>query len=174
MIEYLVTQGDITKDPSDAIVNSANRYLIKGSGICKKIYDGAGEANLDKCLLGKAIAEGECIVTSAFNLPAKYIFHILTPKYYIQNDKNVELLSLCYSAILAAANQYNCRSIAIPCIGVGHHGWPLDIASVIAMDTLGWVYNRLYSQSSIEKITFCCYTQQQYLAYKKLIASRKP
>lgn len=172
-MKYLVLKEDITKLASDAIVNSANKYLIKGSGICKKIYDGAGEASLNQSLADKLIMEGECIVTSGFNLPSKYIFHVLTPKYYIKNDKNIELLSICYSAILAAANQYGCKSIAIPCIGVGHHGWPLDVSSNIALDTLDWVYNKLYSQSSIEEIVFCCYTSQQYLVYKDLISSRR-
>ena len=39
-IEILIS--DITKISADAIVNSANTALIKGSGICKAIYEKTG------------------------------------------------------------------------------------------------------------------------------------
>ncbi len=172
-MKYLVIKKDITTLSCDAIVNSANQYLVKGSGICKKIYEMAGEEQLAKCLCGYKINEGECVVTDSFELHSKYIFHVLTPKYYIKNNLNIELLSSCYSSILKAASCYNCKSIAIPCIGTGHHEWPLDLSSNIALDTLYWVYNKLYTESTIEEIIFCCYTWQQYLTYKGLIYSRR-
>lgn len=41
---------DISTVKTDAIVNSANAYLQKGSGICKAIYEKAGETDLDNYL----------------------------------------------------------------------------------------------------------------------------
>lgn len=43
---FNVTIADITTIQADAIVNSANTALIKGSGMCKTIYKRAG-----RCLL---------------------------------------------------------------------------------------------------------------------------
>ena len=124
-MKYLILKNSITDIKCDAVVNSANQYLIKGSGICKSIYEMAGEEDLNKYLEhADSLTEGECIATPGFNLPAKYIFHVLTPKYYIKNNRNIEKFSQCYASILQAAEYYRCETIAIPCIGTGHHGWP--------------------------------------------------
>ena len=74
-MEYLILKNSITDIKCDAVVNSANQYLIKGSGICKLIYEMAGEEELNKYLEhADILTEGECVATPAFNLPAKYIF----------------------------------------------------------------------------------------------------
>ena len=50
-MEYLVIKNNITDIECDAVINSANQHLIKGSGICKSIYESAGEAELDNALM---------------------------------------------------------------------------------------------------------------------------
>lgn len=174
-MEYLVIKNNITDIKCDAVVNSANQYLIKGSGICKSIYESAGDAELDKYLeCADGLTEGECVATPGFNLPAKYIFHVLTPKYYIKNNRNIEKFSQCYASILQAAEYYRCETIAIPCIGTGHHGWPLDLSSNIAVDTLYWIINADESRFSfLKQVIFSCPDWQHYLTYKGLINSRR-
>ena len=174
-MKYLILKNSITDIKCDAVVNSANQYLMKGSGICKSIYEMAGEEDLNKYLEhADSLTEGECIATPALKLPAKYIFHVLTPKYYIKNDRNIENFSRCYASILQAAEYYRCETIAIPCIGTGHHGWPLDLSSNIAIDTLYWIINGDESRFSfLKQVVFSCPDWQQYLTYKGLINSRK-
>lgn len=45
-MQLKIMLGDITAVQADAIVNSANASLQKGSGMCKAIYERAGESNL--------------------------------------------------------------------------------------------------------------------------------
>lgn len=47
MTTFNLIIADITTIKTDAIVNSANASLQKGSGICKAIYEKAGEKDLD-------------------------------------------------------------------------------------------------------------------------------
>lgn len=157
--------ADITKFGADAIVNSANTALIKGSGICKAIYESAGETRLNDCLSQQAKLEvGAALVTAAFNLPAHYIIHTVTPKYFLANNHKYAQLASCYISIMQAAAYYKIKSIAIPCLGTGHHGWPLNEASKIAIDTIQW-YLSQHTDTSIKKITFVCYNEEQALTY---------
>ena len=48
-VKIAVVMGDITAFEDEAIVNSANRSLLKGSGLCKVIYE-KEENNLWKTL----------------------------------------------------------------------------------------------------------------------------
>ena len=84
-----VVRGDITVFEADAIVNSANRSLHKGSGLCKAIYEKAGEAELTTALQDYGeLAVGAAIITSGFKLKAKNIIHTVTPKYLPIKEKN--------------------------------------------------------------------------------------
>ncbi|MDO4922201.1 MAG: macro domain-containing protein [Phascolarctobacterium sp.] len=169
-MQYSIILGDIATIKADAIVNSSNASLQKGSGMCKTIYERAGERELSAYLKDcDSLPCGHAIVTPAFALPAKYIIHTVTPKYYLaQNDRSI-LLSQCYSAILQAAAFYQINTLAIPCLGVGHHGWPLAEAATIGVKTLQWRLEELNTPTALQKIIFVCHTQEQYAAYSKFI-----
>lgn len=170
-----VIQGDITSLNVDAIVNSANTSLMKGSGLCRIIYDCAGNellTNYIKNTYGSdlRLQPGEAIITPGFNLKAPHIIHTVTPKFYLGNEKdNIEKLSCCYSAIIKIALLNDISSIAIPCIGCGHHRWPLDLCASIAIDTILWL------NDSIEKplkLVICCYNSEQQMAYNSALTMK--
>ena len=162
-VKIAVVRGDITVFEADAIVNSANRSLHKGSGLCKAIYEKAGEAELTTALQGYGeLAVGAAIITSGFKLKAKHIIHTVTPKYLPIKEKNPCLLAQCYVSIFNLAIQHKLESIAIPCLGVGHHMWPLELAAGIALDTILWNRAKL---ASLKNLSIVCYTDEQYDMY---------
>ena len=77
---YQIIRNDITKVEADVIVNTANPHPVVGRGTDSAIYAAAGEEQLlaERKKIGD-IARGEVTVTPAFNLPAKYIIHIVGP-----------------------------------------------------------------------------------------------
>jgi hypothetical protein len=97
--------GDITKESCDAIVNSANIYLQKGSGVCGAIFDGAGAQLKLACetqakKYGGKLSAGQAVITDGFNLKAKYIIHSVSPRCMFQwNDKIQKALFNAYSEI---------------------------------------------------------------------------
>ena len=119
-------------------------------------------------------------MTSSYNMKnTKYIIHTVTPKYNINtnlpdiNKKNLELLARCYSSILSLAiEKEDIRIIAIPCIGTGHHLWPLELTIWISIETYNYLFT-IHSEyyKKIDKIIFCCYTEQQRLSYLSYINS---
>lgn len=171
-ILFQVVHCNIEDLEIEAVVNSANTSLRKGSGICRSIYNYAGESQLTNYIVETfgedfGLMPGEAILTPGFNLAAKHIIHTVTPKYYL-GDKayNIETLSSCYVAIIKIAEKYGIKSIGIPCLGVGHHGWPLELSAIIALDTLLWI-----SQNMAEKINvmFCCYDDEQFACYQRAL-----
>lgn len=81
--KLFVIKGDITTVHADAVVNAANTSLLGGGGVDGAIHRAGGAAILDDCR--KIIARrggcktGEAVITTAGNLPAKYVIHTVGP-----------------------------------------------------------------------------------------------
>lgn len=166
-IEVILT--DITKLSIDAIVNSANANMVRGSGLCGAIFRGAGDELEIECLKYSKLEIGETILTDGYNLPAKKIIHTVAPKYYLEEDDREEKLKNCYKNIIKVAKLNNLKSIAIPCIGMGIYKWPLEIGAKIAIDTvLTSIVN-----TNIEKIYFICGTVEQEEFYNKYLKENR-
>jgi len=120
---------DITNATTDAIVNSANKSLIAGSGSCGAIFRKAGKIELEKeCveirkrLSTKWLPIGDVIVTKPYNLLCKHIIHTVAPKYYFEDSS---LLEVAITNSLQMAESLNCKSIAFPPIATGINGFPV-------------------------------------------------
>ena len=141
-VSICVRVGDITKESCDAIVNSANIYLQKGSGVCGAIFAAAGLQLKDACEVqaqkyGGKLGVGQAVVTEAFNLKAKYIIHSVSPRCMFQwNDTIQKALYNAYSEIFEIAQREGFESIAIPAMGIGKHYCDLDRCAMIAMSVL--------------------------------------
>lgn len=129
-----IIRQDITKMQVDAIVNAANTALKRGGGVCGAIFNAAGAHKLQAaCDKLAPIQTGQAVITSGFNLPAKYIIHAAGP---IFNEKNREmcqrLLYSAYTEALKLAQENKCESIAFPLISSGIYGYPKDQALEVA------------------------------------------
>lgn len=141
-VTICVCVGDITNESCDAIVNSANIYLQKGSGVCGAIFSAAGSQLKDACEVqvqkyGGKLSVGQAIITDGFNLKAKYIIHSVSPRCMFQwNDTIQKALFNAYSEIFEIAQRERFESIAIPAMGVGKHYCDLDKCTMIAISVL--------------------------------------
>jgi O-acetyl-ADP-ribose deacetylase (regulator of RNase III) len=123
--QITVVLGDIVRQPDcDAIVNSANEYLIAGGGVCGEIYKAAGPQPERYPRPLALLGLGEAIASPGFGIPAE-LFNTRGPKYYEDPDHPANLAGALESAVRLADAQ-KVRRLAVPAISMGLYGNPID------------------------------------------------
>jgi len=167
-------KGDITRLKVDAIVNAANSSLMGGGGVDGAIHQAGGPAILEDCR--KTIAKqgscktGEAVITTAGNLPAKFVIHTVGPVWNNGKKNEASLLAACYQNSLKLAVKHNLSSIAFPNISTGIYGYPKEEAAKIAINT---VAKFLDQNDLITKVYFVCFDEENYQLYQSLIHGQK-
>jgi len=165
-------KGDITKVKADAIVNAANSSLMGGGGVDGAIHRAGGPAILEAC---RAIVArqgscktGDAVITTAGNLPARFVIHTVGPVYNGGLRNEPALLASCYRKSLDLALEADCSSIAFPGISTGIYGYPKKEAAVIAVETVrGW----LSEHETGMKIIFVCFDEESLRLYQAQLNS---
>ncbi|HPI37391.1 MAG TPA: O-acetyl-ADP-ribose deacetylase [Ignavibacteriaceae bacterium] len=158
--------GDITKLDVDAIVNAANTSLLGGGGVDGAIHRAAGRQLLAECRTLNGCRTGEAKITKGYNLPAKFVIHTVGPVWNGGTNKEELLLENCYKNSLSLAVEHGIKTIAFPAISTGVYSFPVERASLIAVNT---VKEFLENNPSIEQVIFCCFDESTLNIYKKLL-----
>ena len=156
--------GDITKLNVDTYVNAANNSLLGGSGVDGAIHEACGPELLEKCRQLEGCETGEAKITLGYNSKADYIIHTVAPKWYDASEKNrEELLKKCYESSICLAEDFDCKRIAFPCLGMGAYGCPLEIGGKIAVDFA--IAQARRRDLKIENIYLVCFDNELYEFY---------
>lgn len=163
-------QGDITRVQVDAIVNAANTSLLGGGGVDGAIHRVGGKAILEDCqkIRNKqgGCKVGEAVITTAGNLPAKFVIHTVGPAWNNGKNNEEELLSLAYTNSLKLALDNQIQTIAFPNISTGIYRFPKNKAAEITINT---VTAFLETTKKIEKVIFVCFDAENYNIYNRLL-----
>lgn len=165
-IEFI--KGDIIKIEADAIVNAANSSLLGGGGVDGAIHRAGGKKILEECMeirnrQGKC-KTGEAVVTSAGNLPGKYVIHTVGPVWNGDEEKGSKLLANCYHNSLKLAESLDLKTIAFPNISTGIYRFPKELAAKIAIDEV-----KNFTSEIIEKVIFVCFDDENEEIYRTLL-----
>ena len=152
-----IIQGDITKQPADAIVNAANTSLLGGGGVDGAIHRAAGPELLAECRTLNGCRTGEAKITRGYRLPAKYVIHTPGPIWHGGNHHEAELLASCYRNCLALASEYGCRTVDFPSISTGVYHFPLGQAAEIAVNTIAAF---LREHPEIKRVRMVCFDER--------------
>lgn len=158
--------GDITRQEVDAIVNAANTSLMGGGGVDGAIHRAGGPKILQECKQIRQMS-GRCqtgcaVITSGGNLKARYVIHAVGPIWQGGNANEATLLAHAYANSLKLAAGANVLSVAFPSISTGAYGFPLVLASVIALTT---VKEFLRQESTIADVRFLLFDKLTYDSY---------
>lgn len=160
--------GDLTKQSDcDAIVNSAHPSMLAGSGVCGAIHKAAGR---DLEIYGKQFAPlklTQAVITSAFNLPNKYIIHVSAPRYHAVMDP-LKSLAQALRNVLKTAEEHQVERIAIPAIGAGIYGFPMSEAIGVYVQ----VASEFIASDVLKEIRFVFVSAEHSEAMKILLNSR--
>ena len=161
----------------DAIVNAANSQMLGCFYPCHGCIDNAIHT-FAGVQLRLACAElmrrqgheeqtGQAKITSAYNLPSRYVIHTVSPIVrgnLTEKDKN--LLASCYRSCLETAEENHLKSIAFCCISTGEFHFPNDKAAEIAINT---VKTYLQETHSNMEVIFNVFKDKDYQIYRDLL-----
>lgn len=147
-----ITRGDITTCDVDAIVNAANETLLGGGGVDGAIHEAAGPRLLEECRKLGGCRPGEAKVTSGYGLLARWVIHTVGPRWRGGTSGEEEILRNCYRSVFAAVRERGFRSVAFPSISTGAFGYPLPLASLVAIDE---IVHALRGEPSLTVIVVC-------------------
>lgn len=168
-------QGDITKQSTDAIVNAANSGLMGGGGVDGAIHRAGGSAILEECkqIVAKQgrLPTGEAVITTGGNLPAKHVIHTVGPIWHGGNSREPDLLANAYRNSLKIASSKKLKGISFPSISTGAYGYPMKLASEVALQT---VIDFLHKDESIDAVYFVLFDSATYSAYAKTLEKLLP
>lgn len=168
-------KGDITTLNADAIVNAANSAMLGcfrplHNCIDNAIHSAAGiQVRLDcnAVMRGREAENGEVLVTKAYNLPGKFIFHTVGPIVNGSITKeNKSDLKKCYVNCLEKADELNLETIAFCCISTGVFGYPKEEAAQLAVQT---VKDYKKQTNGGGKVIFNVFTEEDYAIYRRIL-----
>jgi len=157
-------QQDITDFEVEAFVFYAEPNLALGSGFGSAIARRGGtsiKAELDK--IG-SVALTEAVVTAGGSLKAKHIVHAVGPTF--QEEEIEQKLRITILNALKRAEEKGIRQIALPLMGAGFYGIPLDSCSRIMVDS---IEEYLSKGSEIGEIFICANDAREYRAFQNVL-----
>jgi len=164
-------EGNIASQPDmDAVVNAANAALMPGGGVAGAIHKKAGPGLAIECRPLAPIKPGQAVITSAHNLPNKYVVHCLGPVYGKDNPSPI-LLGNCYQNALKLTEVHNIKSIAFPAISAGIFGYPMEEAARVAFSAIIKILPQLHC---LKKIRFVLYNNDYLNIHERVLAELIP
>lgn len=168
-----LVQNDITKINVDAMVNSTNKSLLGGGGVDYIIHKKAGTEMQQECRrihdeIGGSLPNGQAVVTTTGNLPAKHSIHTVGPRWLGGSKNEAEELCNAYLNSLVKANEVKAKSISFPNISTDVYNYPKQEAAEIA---IGTVLSSPSSFEHIEHVYFICYDQENYNIYESILSN---
>lgn len=119
-----VVEGDITAQQVDAVVNAANSRMRGGGGVDGAIHAAGGPQVLADCVarFPDGLATGDAGWTTAGELPARWVIHVVGPDRRAGETDRALLVS-CYRRALEVADELGARTVAFSLVGAGVYGW---------------------------------------------------
>jgi len=161
-----LTQGDITDQTTDAVVNAANAALQLGGGVAGAIRRRGGPKIQEECNRIGGTHVGGAVITTGGNLAAKYVIHAVGPRHGEEHE-DAKLKDATLNSLILA-DQKNLKSIAFPAISTGIFGFPKDRCATIMLST---TIAYLEGPTKLEKVVYCLYDQKTFEIFKRTLQS---
>jgi len=166
--KILFSKGDITDVPVEAIVNPANTDLVMDSGVAAAIRRKGGERIEEECERLAPLRLGAAAVTTAGNLRALFVIHaaIIRPG----EEATGETIKLATRQILFRAEEKTIKSLALPALGTGAAGFPVEECAQIMLKA---VLEHIRVRTSLERIHFVLYDDAALTAFEEAFQKLK-
>ena len=166
-----VVRGSVLQQNADAIVNAANTGMRGGGALDGAIHRAAGPQMLDELveIAPGGARTGEVIVTRAYDLPQKFVFHVAGPVWKTDKEEECEdELAAAYYNCLAEADVRGLESLALPSLSTGVYAFPLERAAPLAVATASY-FLKNHPQTSLARITFAMFGGAEHHEFRRAL-----
>lgn len=130
----VIIAGDLVEQDVDAIVNAANNDLQLGGGVAGAIRRAGGPSIQDECDAHGPVRVGEAAITGAGRMRARYVIHAASMSLGGRTTR-VSLKS-SMDDVFRLARMHEVRSLAVPAVGTGIAGFPIDECARVMAESL--------------------------------------
>lgn len=130
----VIIAGDIVDQDVDAIVNAANSDLILGGGVAGAIRSRGGPTVQQECDAHGPVKVGATFATGAGDLAARHIIHAAS--MVLGGATTTESLASSMNHTFQISKELGVRTIAIPAVGTGIAGFPIDQCAAVMARSL--------------------------------------
>lgn len=177
-VRVTLTQGDITDQAVDAIVNAANSSLLGGGGVDGAIHRRGGPEILEECkrlrstLHPDGLPAGEAVLTTAGALAARHVIHTVGPVWRGGGRGEASLLARCYESALRCAKDAGLDTVAFPSISTGAYGYPVAAAAEVALSAVLGELER--EPGTLREVRFVLFSSADLRAYEAALDPLAP
>lgn len=157
---------DITELEVDAFVFYARHDLALGAGFGNAIAVRGGPAIQKELDELDPVETGQVVVTGAGKLKANFILHAVGPRFR-EPDTEGKLRTTVRNA-LEAAEQKGVQRIALPPMGAGFYGIPLDVCARVMAEAIA---SHLQGDTGIQEVTICAMDDRELKPFAAQLAS---
>ncbi len=168
MTQIRAEEGDITVLDVDAIVNAANTALKLGAGVAGAIRQKGGPSIQQECDRTGPIPLGEAAITGAGNLPCQFVIHAATMDPGGQTGE--EALRRATRRTLELARERGLRSIALPALGTGIGGFPLQSCAETMLEE---ARRHIEEGTSLEEVRFVLFGEPAYRVFEQVLDAER-
>ena len=156
--------GDICDLEVDAIVNAASTALWMSTGVGGALKRRGGDVIEFSAVRQAPVPLGGAIVTTAGDLAAKAVIHAVS----LDTNRRTSAAAIAEAvrSALLRARDIEATSIAIPALGTGVGGFPLDEAARVTVEA---VRSTLPYVPTLERVIFALRGQAAYQAFHAAI-----
>jgi O-acetyl-ADP-ribose deacetylase (regulator of RNase III) len=130
----VIIGGDLVEQEVDAIVNAANNDLQLGGGVAGAIRRAGGPSIQDECDRHGPVRVGEAAITGAGNLRARFVIHAASMSLGGRTTRTSLRSSMDH--VFRLAHTHEVMTIAVPAVGTGIAGFPLDECARVMAESL--------------------------------------
>ncbi|MGH0035215.1 MAG: macro domain-containing protein [Myxococcota bacterium] len=156
-----LVEGDLTEQRVDAIVNAANDSLQLGSGVAGAIRSKGGPSIQQECDAIGPIELGGAAATGAGELPARFVIHAAGMR--LGGQASEDSIRHAIRASFEVAREKGCTRIAVPAIGTGVGGFPLQRCAEVSIEE---ARAHLAGETSLEEIRFVLFGEPAYRVFE--------
>ncbi|XP_053389167.1 protein mono-ADP-ribosyltransferase PARP14-like [Mercenaria mercenaria] len=152
-----VWQGDMTELDVGVLVNPSDKNLGFSGGLGKAIISKGGPAIKHECenfiATQRSLNDGDVFMSSAGDLKAEYIAHIKSQQWNQGKAMDKDLEATVFKC-LQEISKIQEKSVAIPAIGCGVNGFPVNVATSSIVNAIKRMLME-YQDSSIGEVYLC-------------------